>query len=150
MRLNAYAAVSAWNAQANVSSLVQKRQESVNHLFSSLQSKDLLGAQKAFSEVAKNSPVLTPTSPMAQIGLALSKGQLEEASKMAQTISSYKNNYANFTSQDSPQPSSISSAAPSSVSVNPASNWSNPNGQGQGSTRLAQLFGQGSQVDLYV
>ena len=146
MRLNAYAAVSAWSAQANASAIVQKRQQSVNDLFSSLQSGNLVNAQKAFASVAKNSPVLTPSSPMAQIGAALAKGQLDDASKVAQTIASYKNNYSAFSSQDR------TNASPPSVT--PLSPTSPPMGNNMAQARvstnsLAQLFGQGSQVDLY-
>ena len=147
MRLNAYAAVSAWSAQANANSFVQKRQQSVNDLFSSLQSGNLANAQKAFASVAKNSPVLTPSSPMAQIGVALAKGQLDDASKIAQTIASYKNNYATFSSQERP------SASPSTVTPNPQTSPSMANNMAQArvsNNSLAQLFGQGSQVDLYV
>ncbi len=147
MRLNAYAAVSAWSAQANANSFVQKRQHSVNDLFSSLQSGNLANAQKAFASVAKNSPVLTPSSPMAQIGVALAKGQLDDASKIAQTIASYKNNYAAFSSQERP------SASPSTVTPNPQTSPSMANNMAQArvsNNSLAQLFGQGSQVDLYV
>ena len=145
MRLNAYAAVSAWSAQANASALVQKRQQSVNDLFSSLQSKDLAGAQKAFKDVAKNSPVLTPSSPMAQIGAALDKGQLEDASKIAQSIASYKNNYAAFSPKD-PQ----NKPAPATISAQqPTNNWSSTMPQRISSNTLSQLMGQGSQVDLY-
>ena len=146
MRLNAYAAVSAWSAQANASALVQKRQQSVNDLFSSLQSGNLVNAQKAFANVAKNSPVLTPSSPMAQIGAALAKGQLDDASKAAQTIASYKNNYAAFTSQDraNASPPPVTPSSPSSPTM------ANNLAQARVSTNsLAQLFGQGSQIDLY-
>jgi hypothetical protein len=145
MRLNAYAAVSAWNSQANASAIVQKRQQSVDQLFSRLQSKDLAGAQKAFDEVVKNSPVLTPSSPMAQIGVALSKGQLADASQWAQKIASYKNNGASLTPK-APQ----NTAPPASASLPPSpSNWNPTALQRQAPNTLAQLMGQGSQIDLY-
>ena len=147
MRLNAYAAVSAWSAQANANSFVQKRQQSVNDLFSSLQSGNLANAQKAFESVAKNSPVLTPSSPMAQIGVALAKGHLDDANIIAKTIASYKNNYAAFSSQEraSTSPSTVTPTSQTSPSM--ANNFA----QARVSTNsLAQLFGQGSQVDLYV
>jgi hypothetical protein len=147
MRLNAYAAVSAWSAHANASAIVQKRQQSVGELFSSLKSGDLANAQKAFARVASSSPVLTPTSPMAQIGAALDKGQLGDANQIAQTIASYKNSYAAYGSQErsNSTPSPITPSQPT-----PTLTLNNMSPARVSSNNLAQLFGQGSQVDLYV
>ncbi len=145
MRLNAYAAVSAWSAQANASALVQKRQQSVNDLFSSLQSKDLAAAQKAFAQVTKNSPVLTPSSPMAQVGAALAKGQLDDATKIAQTIASFKNSATAYSAKDITNTPTV----PMNPSQQGQANWNNTSQQRVSTNSLAQLFGQGSQVDLY-
>ena len=145
MRLNAYAAVSAWSAQANASAFVQKRQQSVNDLFSSLQNKDLAAAQKAFAQVSKNSPVLTPSSPMAQVGAALAKGQLEDATKIAQSIASFKSHFT----ASLPKDLANSPSAPMSPSQQAQSSGNNATPQRVSTNSLAQLFGQGSQVDLY-
>jgi hypothetical protein len=91
MGMRVSGSTSAWASQSTSSvSNWQTRQQGLKNLFSTLQAGDLSGAQKAFSAIAKVTKV-DSNSLLGQLGEALKKGNLTDATQLAQQMQASTN-----------------------------------------------------------
>lgn len=82
MRISGSSNVSS--SQSTTAAAWQQRQQSVKDMFTSLQSGDLSGAQKAFAAINGGKSQVNANGPLADIGKALQSGDLAGAQKAAQ------------------------------------------------------------------